>query len=100
MENGLHDEYLTYNGMNRPVLFRGIPLIPFIICLFLLLLTFFTGVLTIGTKGLFLPVLIIAFMIALKQRCAIDPNAGRVDAMNFKGFALKGFSNNTILKVR
>ncbi|HGJ5856013.1 VirB3 family type IV secretion system protein [Arsenophonus nasoniae] len=95
----LDDEYLTYNGFNRAILFWGVPLIPFIICLSLIMVTFITGVLLMGFYGVIVPIIILAFLLLLKQRCSKDPNAVKVDSLKFKGFALKGFSNKIILKV-
>ncbi|HGG5823026.1 TPA: VirB3 family type IV secretion system protein [Salmonella enterica subsp. enterica serovar Saintpaul] len=91
--------YLTYNGFNRPAMFRGIPLIPFVLCLVALLLSFFIGVLTIGFYGLIIPAIIIGIMMSLKQMCADDPNAMTLKHLQFKGVALKGFKSGNILKV-
>ncbi|EBI4219258.1 TPA: VirB3 family type IV secretion system protein [Salmonella enterica subsp. enterica serovar Paratyphi B] len=91
--------YLSYNGFNRPAMFRGIPLIPFVLCLIALLLSFFIGVLTIGFYGLILPAIIIGVMMAIKQMCADDPNAMTLKFLQFKGLALKGFKSGNILKV-
>ncbi|EDX0932708.1 VirB3 family type IV secretion system protein [Enterobacter asburiae] len=98
-DHELKTEYLTYNGFNRPALFVGIPLIPFIIGLTLLLVTFFIGVLVFGFYGLILPSLIIAALFSIKQMCADDPNAMELKSIQFKGLAQKGFRAANILKV-
>ncbi|EPC4825465.1 VirB3 family type IV secretion system protein [Salmonella enterica] len=91
--------YLSYNGFNRPAMFRGIPLIPFVICLMALLLSFFIGVLTVGFYGLILPAVIIGVMMAIKQMCADDPAAMTLKYLQFKGLAMKAFRPGNILKV-
>ncbi|HBR1984830.1 TPA: VirB3 family type IV secretion system protein [Klebsiella quasipneumoniae subsp. quasipneumoniae] len=95
----LNAVYLTYNGLNRPAMIRGIPLIPFILCFLALLISFFIGVLTIGFYGLIIPSFIIGVMIAIKQICADDPNAMSVKVLKIKGWCLKGFRTNNVLKV-
>lgn len=95
----LNTLYLSYNGFNRPAMFRGIPLIPFVICLMALLLSFFIGVLTIGFYGLIIPAIITGVMLAIKQMCADDPNAMRLKSLQFKGLAMKAFRPGNILKV-
>ncbi|HCP8030924.1 TPA: VirB3 family type IV secretion system protein [Escherichia coli] len=91
--------YLTYNGLNRPAMIKGMPIIPFILCLLALMVSFFIGILTIGFYGLIIPSVIIGVMIAIKQMCADDPNAMSARALKFKGLCLKGFRSNNVLKV-
>lgn len=98
MEDDINDEYLTYNGFNRPALFMGIPILLFLSGLTLLLISFFIGVLTVGFYGLILPVAIVMWLMSLKVKCAKDPNALAVSALKRKGLILKGLNANNTLK--
>lgn len=84
------DEYLSYNGLSRKALFIGIPLIPFFIFFFLMVLTGYFGVQKFGVgKGLIAPFLFSIPLIYMRIKCANDSTALDKIYWEFKGLLLR-----------
>lgn len=83
------DSYYTYNGLNRPAMVRGVPFMLLLTCGFLAIFTGFLGIYFLGAFGLVFPVLIAAFLFAVKIICENDPNALRVVKLSLSGMLLK-----------
>jgi len=60
------DVYFTYNGLNRPAMVRGVPLMLLLSCGFIATFSGFIGVFFLGVFGLVFPLLIGAFLFIVK----------------------------------
>lgn len=92
------DEYITYNGFNRPALVMGVPL--------LLLL----GIGMFGMFGFFLCFVLFGFLKAIifpfisgmiffivRAMCETEPNAMRITKLRLNGFLLKVLQRNNVI---
>ncbi|CNK25799.1 Type IV secretory pathway%2C VirB3-like protein [Yersinia aldovae] len=83
------DEFATYNGLNRPALLWGIPLIPLVIGLFLIIIGGVLFFFLFGLYGLILPLSVAVVLLFLKAICELDPNALESYLWRFKGWLLR-----------
>jgi len=83
------DAYFTYNGLNRPAMAAGVPLMLLLSCGFIAVFFGFLAVYFIGAFGLIVPALIGMFLFAVRIMCENDPNALRVIKLSLKGMLLK-----------
>ncbi|EGH9360840.1 conjugal transfer protein TraD [Salmonella enterica] len=81
--------YLTYNGLNRPAMVRGVPLMLLLSCGFLATFSGFIAIYFIGVFGLIFPVFFGVFLLGVKVVCENDPNALRVLKLSLSGMLLK-----------
>lgn len=68
-------EYASYNGLNRPALVMGIPLMPLLGCAFLMVFGGFAAVMVWGAVGLIVPIVLAIPLLVMKVVCEDDPNA-------------------------
>lgn len=85
-ENDMDIEYPTFNGLNRQAMIWGVPLIPFMACVFVLMMLFMTTMTFLGGKSLFILLLIIPIFIALKSISASDDQAFKIYQFEIKWF--------------
>jgi len=89
--------YMTYNGLNRPALVRGVPIMILIFTGLFIVLTGFPAIYFYSVKGLIIPAVSFIFLFIIKLSCEDDPNALRVIRLNTMGLALKIKHKDTIL---
>lgn len=82
-------EYVSYNGMNRPALFMGVPLMPMLFGCFLMVFGGFAGLLMWGGYGLIFPAVVFLCLFVLKLICEDDPNAMEIMTWRLKGAFLR-----------
>ncbi|WP_158782786.1 VirB3 family type IV secretion system protein [Pantoea sp. BAV 3049] len=100
MEN-LPDEssaYITYNGLNRPAMLWGVPLIIFFCGLVSIVAFGIPGIFYLGLKGVIIPSIIFLFLFAIRVVCEIDPNAITLIAFKIRGFLLKLKHKNGVIR--
>jgi type IV secretion system protein VirB3 len=83
------DEYASYNGMNRPALAMGIPLMPLLFGGFLIVFGGFLGLMLIGGYGLIFPVIVGLVLFIIRLICEDDPNAMKIISWRLKGSCLR-----------
>lgn len=83
------DVYFTYNGLNRPAMVRGVPLMLLLSCGFIATFSGFIGIYFLGIFGMVFPLFIGAFLFMVKVVCENDPNALRVLNLSLSGMFLK-----------
>ncbi len=98
----IHDElkedaYLTYNGLNRPALVAGVPLMILLFTGLFAVLAGFPAIYFFKLKGLIIPAGCFLFLFMVKLVCEDDPNALRIIRLNIMGFLLKVKHNDLIL---
>ncbi|HFE3207861.1 VirB3 family type IV secretion system protein [Providencia stuartii] len=94
----LNDEYLTYNGLNRPALVMGVPILLLLSLFGIALVTALLGVHFFGLFGLIPAALCFLCIVIIKSLTESDPNALKVISFKFKGIALK--RGSSILRVK
>lgn len=77
--------YATYNGLNRPAMFKGIPLMPLLILAGIGVMGTFPLCFFFGAKGLIFTAIIALIVFVLKLICEHDPRAMEVHKMEMKG---------------
>ncbi|ENG8827712.1 VirB3 family type IV secretion system protein [Salmonella enterica] len=95
--NESDDEYASYNGMNRPALLMGIPLMPLLFGGFLMVFGGFLGLMTIGGYGLIFPSIVGLILFVIRLICEDDPNAMKIISWRLKGFCLRLGQKNDVL---
>ncbi|WP_323085857.1 VirB3 family type IV secretion system protein [Providencia alcalifaciens] len=85
----LKDLYLTYNGLNRPALVMGVPILLLLALGLFSLITAFVGIRAFGLVGIIPAGVCFLFVLIIRSLTESDPNALKVIAFKFKGFALK-----------
>lgn len=90
-------KFASYNAMNRPALFMGIPLMIFISVAGVALVTGFPAMYFWGPKGLLVPSLFGLFLFVVKLICEGDPNALAVMKWRIKGKMLRIKTGSKIL---
>lgn len=81
--------YATYNGLNRPAMYMGVPLILLLSTGFLAVFGGFGAIFLWGFAGLFLPGMAGLFLFFVRMLCESDPNALRVIRLVAEGVILK-----------
>lgn len=77
--------YATYNGLNRPAMFKGIPLMPLLVLAFVGVFGTLLFAFIFGPKGLVFTAIIFLIGFVLKLICENDPRALEVHKMELKG---------------
>ena len=74
--NDLDQKFPSFNGMNRPAMFFGVPMVAALFTLLFIVATGFGGyAMELGAYSLILPVLGASYLLFLKVICEDDPNA-------------------------
>lgn len=81
--------YATYNGLNRPAMIKGMPIMAIVIALLVSLIGGGGAIYLFGWGGLFVPALCFLTLFAIRIICEYDPNALRVMKLAFSGWWLK-----------
>lgn len=79
-------EYPTFNGLNRQAMIWGIPLMPFMACVFVLMMLFMLTMTFLGGKSLFILLLLIPIFLALRSISANDDQAFKIYKIEIKWF--------------
>lgn len=82
-------EYASYNGLNRPAMVMGIPLMPLLACAFLMVFGGFAALMTWGIVGLIVPLLLSVPLLVMKVVCEDDPNALSLLRWRIMGWMLR-----------
>ncbi|MGL4928266.1 MAG: VirB3 family type IV secretion system protein [Plesiomonas shigelloides] len=80
--------YATYNGLNRPAMLMGIPLMLFLALGFIGVFGTFIAIFTFGAKGFAFTATVLLCGFGLKLLCEFDPNALNVIKMNMSGLLI------------
>jgi hypothetical protein len=83
-DENIHTEFPTYNGMNRPAMFFGVPLMPMVLSIIGLVLIAMIGQMLIGKTALLLVGLNIPIYFGLKTISENDDQAIKVYAAEAK----------------
>ncbi len=89
--------FATYNGLNRPAMVMGVPLLLLLAVGFLAVFGGFTAMYFWGLSGLLVPALCFLFLFIIRLICENDPNALRVLKLQFKGMILKVIHRDTVI---
>lgn len=84
--NDMETEYPTFNGLNRQAMIWGVPLIPFVVCVFVLMMLFMVAMTFLGGKSLFILLLVIPIFLALKSISANDDQAFKIYGLEIKWY--------------
>lgn len=84
LNENIHTEYPAYNGMNRPALFFGAPLMPMVIFIFAIMMIAMIAQLIIGKAGLLLVGLLIPIYFGLKTISQNDDQVFSIYALEAK----------------
>lgn len=87
--NEIETEYPTFNGLNRQAMIWGVPLIPFMVCFFVLMMFFMMTMAFLGGKSLFILLLVIPIFLALKNISANDDQAFKIYGIEIKWYLRK-----------
>lgn len=100
IENEEDYTFPTFNGMNRPAMMYGIPMMIGLIVLIYIVLSGFIGFqIGLGKFSLIAPSLGVIFLIAVKIICQDDPNAFAILKWKFKAIQLKLQQQNPIIYI-
>ena len=83
-DEDINTEYPTYNGMDRPAMIAGAPIVPLMISVFSLTITGLVGQLIIGRSALLLVGLSLPIYLGLRTISENDDQAFRVYALEAK----------------
>lgn len=78
--------YPTFNGLNRQAMIWGVPLMPFMACVFVLMMLFMVTMTVLGGKSLFILLLVIPIFLALRSISANDDQAFKIYKFEIKWF--------------
>ncbi|WP_439295215.1 VirB3 family type IV secretion system protein [Lonepinella sp. BR2882] len=88
----------SFNGMNRPAMMYGVPMVLGIFTLLFIIVTLFGGMsLNLGVYSLVLPTIGLLFLLFIKIICEDDPNALSFMKWRFKAILLKLQQGNPII---
>lgn len=95
----LDDEsFPTFNGMNRPAMMFGVPMVAALLTLMFIIFTGFGGVfLNWGFYSLILPAIGLSYLFFLKVICEDDPNALSFVRWRAKAVLLKQSQGNPVI---
>lgn len=94
----LKDVYLTYNGLNRPALVMGIPILLLLALGLFSLITAFIGIKVFGLVGIIPTGICFLIGLLIRSLTESDPNALKVVSFKLKGVFLK--LGSPILRVK
>lgn len=94
----LKDVYLTYNGLNRPALVKGVPILLLLTLSGISLVTALVGMYFFGVIGLIPTGICFLIGLIVRSMTENDPNALKVISFKLKGVALK--LGSPILRVK
>ncbi|EPR9285179.1 VirB3 family type IV secretion system protein [Escherichia coli] len=97
MDENEKNVFATYNGLNRPAMVMGVPLLLLLAVGFLAVFGGFTAMFFWGLSGLLVPALCFLFLFIIRLICENDPNALRVLKLQFKGMILKIMHRDTVI---
>lgn len=99
IDNELEDVvFPSFNGLNRPAMAFGIPMVIGIFTALFIILSFFGGLyFSLGFYSLFLPSLGVIFLVFLKVICEDDPNALAFIKWRFRAILIRLFQGNAII---
>ena len=89
--------FLSYNGLNRPAMVMGVPLMLFLSVGFLAVFGGFGCMFMWGISGLIFPALCFLFLFIVRIICENDPNALSVMNLQLKGYFLKVIHRDSII---
>lgn len=84
--NDIETEYPTFNGLNRQAMIWGVPLIPFMVCVFVLMMLFMMAMTFLGGKSLLILLLVIPIFLALRSISANDDQAFKIYGIEIKWY--------------
>lgn len=92
------DEYITYNGFNRPALVAGVPLLLLLGLGMFAMVGFFLGFVLFGLlKAIIFPFISGMFFFIVRAMCETEPNAMRITKLRLRGFFLKVLQRNNVI---
>jgi len=92
------DEYITYNGFNRPALVMGVPLLFLLGLGMFAMFGFFLGLIIFGFfKAIIFPFISGVVFFIVRAMCETEPNAMRIAKLRFNGFLLKFFQRSNVI---
>lgn len=98
MENEyIPPEYATYNGLNRPAMIMGVPLLLLLAVGFFAVFGGYAAIYIYGVKGFSVPVIAGFCLFAVRTACENDPNALEVIKLNLKGKRLQLLHGENII---
>lgn len=97
MSDPVNDKYISYNGLNRPALQCGVPLMILLPMVALGLFSTFTGIYFFGMEGATPALIIILILFFIRIAVENDPRGLDVFKLKVKGFFLK---RNKILLIK
>ncbi|EKN3347843.1 VirB3 family type IV secretion system protein [Yersinia ruckeri] len=90
MSNPLDEEYISYNGLNRPAMGPGgIPLMILLPMMALAIFSTFAGVYFFGLKGITPALIILVILMFVRIAVESDPTALDVIKLKAKGYWLQ-----------
>lgn len=96
--NELEESYPSFNGMNRPAMVFGVPMVAALFILIFMVVTGFMGsALNLGFYSLILPTLGAIYLLFLKIICEDDPNALAFIKWRLKAILLKKTQQNPVI---
>lgn len=91
-------EYSGYNSMAREPLMCGIPIIPLVLLLCLILITFALGIILFGfLKSFIMPVILLFVLFYIRFKCEDDSRAMGLFLWDIKGLFLRLSSGSFII---
>lgn len=92
------DEYITYNGFNRPALVMGVPLLLLLGLGMFAMFGFFLGFVLFGfLKAIIFPFISGMLFFIVRSMCETEPNAMRITKLRLSGFFLKMLQRNNVI---
>ena len=92
------DFFSSYNGLGRPALAWGVPVFIFITMFFLIISTFFIGIiLGFGFFSILIPMILFTVIFFIKIKCESNNRAIEIIKINIYGFLLRLKSGGKIL---
>ncbi|EAZ1917734.1 conjugal transfer protein TraD [Salmonella enterica subsp. enterica serovar Montevideo] len=89
--------FLSYNGLNRPAMVMGVPLMLLLAVGFLAVFGGFGCMFMWGISGVIFPALCFLFLFTIRIICENDPNALSVMNLQLKGCFLKVMHRDSIV---
>lgn len=94
----MEEKFPTFNGLNRPAMMYGVPMVASLFTLTFMIATAFLGAfLGAGVYSLILPALGACYLLFLKIICEDDPNALAIVTWRVKARLLKASQGNPVI---
>lgn len=94
----MDEKFPSFNGLNRPAMMFGVPMVAALFTLIFMIITAFLGVmLGAGKYSLILPFFGFCYLIFLKIICADDPNALAIVQYRLQARLLKISQGNPVI---